>query len=500
MRRLPLVLGLLALIAVFVAGWFYLRPAPKTPPVSQEAVATLALRNFALNLDPATMAETESRKVATLLYSGLVAVDPAGKVEPRLASAWTKTDDRTWTFTLIQGATFSNGTPVTADKVVASLCASLQPSHTQSWSMASIERGPVHDGKVKCTGLTALDPQTVQVRETRPTPWLLEALAGPGGWIVDVNEKTGAYGVRSGTGPYRVDKVTPEDSVVLLPRAGGAPRAGLSRVTFRYVRDDNVAAAAFARGELDLLEITTPNLASTLLQADGAPKGDAKVYRHPTDAVRVVAFNLDRLRTKGMAQGQIRSFLRAYAATVDRPAIAGRTNGVAAPMLSPFPPAQGAALVAPGSDLTPASGSLVLLTENDPFSDLIGAQLPKQVAGRQFAYQAVDKGLLINALLKGDYDLALVRIESTHHNPKFWTAFFTPGDPYVAFGHPIHALPAVDVSTPQGVQQAAGLVEAQGNWVGVLRESGVYVTSKRLSGVRLTPSGQLSLEEIRPAR
>src|SRR5688500_458833 len=106
----------------------------KHDQIEQPAV-TLQLRAFSLNLDPATMADTESRKVATVLYSGLVAVAQDGSILPRVARAWTQLDATTWQFDIQPDLTFSDGTKVTAAKVVQSLCASMQPSHIQSWSL-----------------------------------------------------------------------------------------------------------------------------------------------------------------------------------------------------------------------------------------------------------------------------------------------------------------------------------------------------------------------------
>ncbi len=129
MRRLAL--GVLALLLAAGAFLFWQRARTSVSEPTAVQTVTLPLRAFALNLDPATMADTESRKVATALYTGLIAVDQDGTVHPRLASRWQRRDDRTWAFTLAPGISFSNGKPVTADAVVASLCAAMQPGHLQ---------------------------------------------------------------------------------------------------------------------------------------------------------------------------------------------------------------------------------------------------------------------------------------------------------------------------------------------------------------------------------
>ena len=497
MKRLGTLAAILLLALAGVWGWHQFQ-APNGSVRPDEKPIVLPLRTFALNLDPATMAETESRKVATLLYTGLVAVDQDGEVRPRIAVAWHRVDPKTWSFELGRNVTFSNGTPVTAARVVASLCASMQPAHVQAWSLDSIERVVRSTKEVECTGLSAPDERTVLIRESSPTPWLLEALAGPGGWIVDVSKAPAAYGVRAGTGPYIVASVTPDQAVVLTSRKGAAIAARASGVTFRYLPEAAVAASLYNTDRLDLLEIDSPQLASLVLGSDGRLKlGAGQLQRYQSDRARVVAFNLKGLAEKGFDPAALRRFIEAYSTALPRSQIAARLDGLVKPMTTGFPPDDGATdISAPSSALTDGPAALTLLTENDPFSDMVGSMLPAKVGTTSIRYQAVEKSLLISALLKGDYDLALIRLEATHHTPRFWAAFFTPGNPYTAFGSPVEGMASVDVTTPEGIRKAGSLINRDGNWVGVFREVGLYAASANLSGVRLTPSGQWSLEEI----
>ena len=57
-----------------------------------------------------------------LVYEGLYEVDPSFEAQPVLAVSSTVSEDGlTWTFTLRQGVTFSDGTALTAQDVVTSL-------------------------------------------------------------------------------------------------------------------------------------------------------------------------------------------------------------------------------------------------------------------------------------------------------------------------------------------------------------------------------------------
>lgn len=472
------------------------RAVPTSP------TATLAIRNFALNLDPATLADVESRKIATMLYTGLVAVDADGTIRPRVAASWRRLDSLTWEFRLAKNLTFTDGSKITSEHVISSLCEAMQSTHIQSWSLRSIERALTDSGRVKCTGLAAPAEDVVTIREALPTPSLFDALAGPGGWIVDYTpSKKGAYGVRPGTGPYTVASVVPDQRVVLERRvAGAAVSAKLDRVQFDYIPDDAIAAARFVTSALDLIEIDSPLAADAVMtDRDQLRRSDANLVRYDVDRVRIVLINTVRLRAKGMSARQIDEFLQLYSDSLQRDDIAKRTRGLAIAMPTAFPPHAGPAtrrLLGPINAGHLPSQKLTLLTENDQFSDLIAALSPTTLGSTHISYRAIEKGLYLSSLLRGDFDLALVKLEATHHTPKFWTAFFTPGDPYTVFGRSLAGLDQVDVYTANGASQVASRIDREGNWVGVLREKGAYAAAADLTGIRLTASGQLSFEEI----
>lgn len=71
------------------------------------------------------------RFVFRQVYETLVRQDCAGVLRPGLARSWRLTEEGRWSFTLRSGATFSDGTPVTAQAVVAAL------SRTGEWTAES---------------------------------------------------------------------------------------------------------------------------------------------------------------------------------------------------------------------------------------------------------------------------------------------------------------------------------------------------------------------------
>lgn len=462
---------------------------------NQERPLRVRLGDFQLNLDPATLSDVESRMVATLVHSGLVAVDIDGTVQARLAQSWKRVDPVTWEFTLRKGVTFTDGSVVKAKAVVRSLCWAMQPTHLYSWALASIEHRRTSENAVECTGLSTMDDSTVRIRESRPAPWLLEALDSPAGWIVgNPGAKPTAWGVRPGIGPYRIETIATGTTINLVGRIGGAIAPRARRVAFEHLPDPLVAAQRFAKGELDLMRVDAPQIVEFMARKR------IELLQHRFGRVRVVLVNKSALGKKSFSEEQVRTFLSAYANAINRSRLASLTAGLGSPMSTAFPPAALHSTYTPSrmeSDPTTLPAArLKLLTPNDPYSDLIAASLPMQIGNVTISYRAVDPSVLLAQYLAGDADLVSMLIDPTLHAAAFWAAFWTPASPFAAFGTAIPEFSGFDLSTDRDIDKAAAAVDQHGTWIGLLREDGRLAVSKRLQGLRLTRTGQVSLESL----
>lgn len=491
--------GVLAVGVVLVL----LRTASRGDSTPSPAVATepifLRLPSFALNLNPTTMADVESRQVATLLHVGLVQQTQDGTVLPMLAKSW-RQEGNNWVFELKPGVTFSNGMPVTAADVTRSICKAMQPSGALSWALASIAREPGADGKtVKCTGLAAPTDLQVRVTEHKPSASLLDALGGPAGWVLpggDVREAE--YGVLPGAGPYTVREIVPDSRVVLEARTSGAavqPRA--SRIQFEYIPNDSQAAQQFAAGRLHVLDLTSPSLIS-LLSADpaaGTMRVPGKLQQVAWERYRVAIVNVNGLQRRGFTPAQAASFVSSLSARVDRAGLERMAGGVAQAFQAPYPPTPGIHNAQPSDGPFP-NAQLTILTESDAFSDAIAAQLPQNLGGVSMRYRGVDKGVLLKSLFSGDFDLISILLEAPVRSAEFWQALFTPGNPYSAIGVPIPGMEKLDPSTPEGLEQVGRLIAERGNWVALLKERRIQARAPGIEGIIFTPSGQTNLALI----
>ena len=486
----------------FLAGCLGTGPDP-------ESTLTFRTELGVLNLDPLSMVDTESRKVATLLHAGLVAIDLDGTATPRLATSWERVSDNTWRFEIRKDILFSDGQAVNSNGVVRSLCAAMQPGSPWAWSLSSISQEAKSDADgIACTGLKAVDDHVLEITEAVPTSWLLEALAGPGGWIVDMDGELGEHGVRPGIGPYVLDSLRVGSEAIFTARTdGGSVVPPLAdRIVFRFLPDHVTAASSFAAGEIDMLRIGSPLAYEVLVSADSPGERSLQVpgrlRTHPFSRMRLVLVGEESLARKGLSPEEIVLFRRALSASVDRGGLADRAPGMAMPWFRPFPPAGAGSIEAAEASAgttadRPFEGvSLTLLVNNDPYSDSVASYLPTDVGGAAITYRAVDFSVILSEMQERTYDLVGLSIDATIDVPAFWGAFFIPGAPFLLFGKALPQLEQVNLETDAGLAEAARIVDESGNWISLYREEGMIAIGPRLEGLRLTPSGQVSLETV----
>ncbi|MFK4068158.1 ABC transporter substrate-binding protein [Streptomyces sp. NPDC029674] len=186
----------------------------------------------------------------------LVTLDEDGDAEPALATRWKRTDDRTWTFTLREGVTFHDGTPLTARAVERSLTeaatASPKPRILDGVDFKA-EAGAGGDTVVVTTGEP--DPLVPQ-RLSSPQLSILAAKAYRGRTVDPVGAGTGAFVLKGADGT----------SSATLDRNekywGGRARAAGIDVTF--VPDGAARAAALRSGDADIVEAIPVSQASLL--------------------------------------------------------------------------------------------------------------------------------------------------------------------------------------------------------------------------------------------
>lgn len=171
-------------------------------------------------------------------------------LRPELAAQWKESDDHAVsTFTLREGVTFSDGAPLTAADVIATLDAVMDPKRPT---------GAIRGEFAALGSWKALEGGRVELTWSRPSPFALRALARLP--ILSARELEGDWAKIQplGTGPFVIEKWERGQALTLSRRPGGA--AHLERIVFRFVKDHTAAGAMFERGEFDLMTAITPAL------------------------------------------------------------------------------------------------------------------------------------------------------------------------------------------------------------------------------------------------
>ena len=225
-------------------------PAPATTDATKELdQLTVGLAASAETLDVATSGLMVAYTIAAVAQEGLVAIDDTGAIVPALAESWESKDNTSFVYTLRE-ATFSDGTPVTTDDVVASIDhyrdAEKAPSTAYYWPA------------VKSVEATGEREVTITLEAPSATfAWTPSAAAGlfiaPKKWLESAGTIGSPADLLVGTGPYTITEFVPGSHVAAKRNDaywGAKGRAKTLRLDF--ITDDNTRLLAFQDGSLDL--------------------------------------------------------------------------------------------------------------------------------------------------------------------------------------------------------------------------------------------------------
>ncbi len=207
--------------------------APLTATKALADSVTVGQTFLASGLDPAE-GSTGWALVTHGIAEQLFRVSHDGEVVPNLASSAEQQDDGSWMVTLADNRFFSDGTPVTADLVAASLN---RTGEVNASARATAGR----------LTFEAVDAATLRVTSEQPTPILPSILAE---WAFPVYLETD--GDPLFTGPFAVETIEAGSSIEMVPNAFYEGAEQRPDVTIRRIADGQSLALAFASGEIDL--------------------------------------------------------------------------------------------------------------------------------------------------------------------------------------------------------------------------------------------------------
>ena len=301
--------------------------------------------NVSLNQDPFIIDPTANwlYDVPANQFVTLVGYDfVAGEVVAAGAESWTVSEDgTTYTFTLRDGWTWSDGTPVTADDYVFSFQRIVDPATAAPMAYRlyviegaqAINQGEVAD--LSTLGVRAVDERTVEIELIAPASWFLSSLGSIGHavprWAIEAHGDQWTLPENIVVnGPFKLTQLEPESLAVLEknPTYFAADEVQIDVVNLYVVPQESTAMALYENGEIDTVDVP----ATDLERVRNDPVLSAEYYNGPRFVLYYYNFNatqapFDDVRAR-----------RAFAMALDKQAIVDfitRGGEVAAPTLTP---------------------------------------------------------------------------------------------------------------------------------------------------------------------
>lgn len=207
------------------------------------------------SLDPHVDTDAGTRDVVFNLYEGLVKPTSDGGFIPAVASDYIISDDaKTYTFTLRDGVTFHDGTPVTIEDVKYSIDRYAEIQGESSAFSSLVDSVEVQDDKTLVVNLKESYSEFL--------PMMTIAI------IPQSNEDPAGNPI--GTGPFKYVSYTPGQNLELEKYDGywqeGVP--SLDSVEFKFIADVDTAFVELQAGTIDILKYLTAAQAETLGDED----------------------------------------------------------------------------------------------------------------------------------------------------------------------------------------------------------------------------------------
>jgi peptide/nickel transport system substrate-binding protein len=231
-------------------------------------------------LDPHVGGNYPQALVGSQFLESLVSLDSDGTVIPWLADSWDVSEDGlSWEFTLRDGVTFTDGTPLDAAAVQANVAHLQDPATGSSTGYLAL---------AKVSGTEAVSDTVVKLTLSEPDSGLLESLSQP--WLA-IESPTALERSQDenceapiGTGPFIVDSWVKQNSITLVrnddyssPPADAAHDgpAYLDSIVWRFIPDSASRYAALQAGEVDVIDNAQPDTISQAESSDSIVHLDA---------------------------------------------------------------------------------------------------------------------------------------------------------------------------------------------------------------------------------
>lgn len=243
-------------VSLAVSGW------RDSSVLGASRITTLrvALAEAPVSLDPqgTNSAQDATIEIARQVFDTLDVRSPKGKFLPSLATRWSAPNSRTWVFHLRTNAKFTNGQPVVAADVVASL------------NRVVAQKGPISGLWTLLSSVTANNSDTVTIHTTEPLGTMLSNLTLLSIAPANLINQPNFWSKPVGSGPFKVSSFVPDQSATLVANShywGGAPK--LKQLTFVYIPEPSTLTSALRTKEVGAALRLDPTQAPALAGVPG---------------------------------------------------------------------------------------------------------------------------------------------------------------------------------------------------------------------------------------
>lgn len=192
---------------------------------------------------------TNTGAVMGLVQEGSLAFGDDLSLQPALAESWEEVDPTTYIFTIRDGVTFHDGSPLTADDIVFSIEWNIDPANSSQLAafFASVD------------SVEATAENEVTVSLSQPDAQFVHSMAHMSGFVVNQEQLESAgedFGTPDvlplGTGPYQLVEFVPDDHVTLERYDDYWGEQGpAARIVIQEIGDSQTRLLAMRNGDID---------------------------------------------------------------------------------------------------------------------------------------------------------------------------------------------------------------------------------------------------------
>lgn len=240
-------------------------PADPASEGGEVGTFTIALSSEIVSLDPMQAYDFTTNQVVNQITEGLLSFDQNNQIIPVLASDWKMVDDTTYTYTIRDNVTFSDGTPMTMDDVIFSLQRHMDPEGGSylNWMFGAVE------------SIEASGDWEVTVKLSRPSASWQYILATTGGHVISkafYEQHVADFGTPAGgmlgTGAFVFDSWKSGQEIVLKRNPSywnQEADVAIDTLVYKIIPEDTTRVTALQTGQVDFCAEPPLDMMETLM-------------------------------------------------------------------------------------------------------------------------------------------------------------------------------------------------------------------------------------------